>query len=70
MGKKDGRSKIGGASRKLVNRKMKKWKRINKGIRMEEWEEYFKELLEGKSDMEGEEKMEVRREERVGNVGG
>ncbi|KYN16544.1 hypothetical protein ALC57_11205, partial [Trachymyrmex cornetzi] len=35
----------------IVNRERKKWKRVNKGIEMREWEEYFKELLAG---MEGE----------------
>jgi len=30
---------------KLVNRERKKRKRINMGIRMEEWEEYFKVVL-------------------------
>ncbi|KYN12238.1 hypothetical protein ALC57_15590, partial [Trachymyrmex cornetzi] len=31
----------------IVNRERKKWKGINKGIEMREWEEYFKELLGG-----------------------
>ncbi|KYN27547.1 hypothetical protein ALC57_03066 [Trachymyrmex cornetzi] len=31
----------------IVNRERKKWKGVNKGIEMREWEEYFKELLGG-----------------------
>ncbi|KYN27434.1 hypothetical protein ALC57_03143 [Trachymyrmex cornetzi] len=56
----------------IVNKKRKKWKGINKGIGMREWEEYFKELLgevEGRVIREKSEKgrqemeMELSREE-------
>lgn len=30
---------------RVVNRERKKWKGINRDIEMEEWEEYFRELL-------------------------
>jgi len=34
---------------RIVNRERKKWKRMNEGIGIKEWEEYFKEIgIDGK----------------------
>lgn len=72
MGKGDRGGKDGRANWEIVNREKKKWKGINKEIKMEEWNGYFRNLLggvEGKVVMGGrtgrveEEEMELEREE-------
>lgn len=57
-------AKLEGQVWKIVKMERKRWKRVNRNIELEEWEEYFRDLLGGVEERGRRERI-VRREGRV-----